>query len=167
MGFIPVANLTGGGEYIRTHIHAAGDNVAVGKYDLVTPTGAADTVEQYDDNDPVMGVALNYVALSTLGDVSVFHVNHTTLLEGQEDSVGGAIAVVSEGLNCNVIVAAASTTTGLSQMMIDSSGAATTATLALRLQRPVPRPGNVVTDNYCRWFVTLNELHIAEGKAGI
>ena len=137
-GFIPVANLTGGGAYIQTQTHPATDSTAIGKYDFVTPTGTANTVEQYDNADPVWGVALNYVALSVAGDVSVMHINHTSLLEAQEDSTGGAIAAASEGLNCAVIVAAANTTTGLSQMEIDSSEVATTSSLALRLIRPAP-----------------------------
>lgn len=166
-GFRPVANLRGGGEYIRTHIHAAADGVAIGKWDLVTPTGAADTVEQYDSTDAVMGVALNYVAASTLGNVSVVYVNHTTILEAQEDSDAGAIAAASEGLNCDVIVAAANTTTGISAMELNSNTAATTATLDMRLLQPSPRVGNVVASNFAKWFCSPLILHIAEGKAGI
>lgn len=165
-GFKYVANLTGGGEYIEKMIHAAADGVAIGRGDLVTPTGAARTVEQYDNNDPVWGLSLSYVALSTLGNPDVIHLNHTSVLEVQEDSDGGAIAAASEGLNAPVIVGAANTTTGLSIMEIDSSGAATTATLGLRLLRPIPRPGNTVASANCRWFVTPLELDIAEGKAG-
>lgn len=166
-GFTPVANLTGGGEYIRTSIHAAGDNVAVGRFDFVTPTGAVNTVEQYDHADAVLGVALNYVPLSVLGNVSVYHINHTTIFEAEEDSVGGNIAAASEGLNCDVIVAAANTTTGLSQMMIDSSQVATSNTLDLRLHMPVRRPGNTIPTASGRWFCSALILHIAEAKAGI
>jgi len=169
-GFKPVANLMGGGEYIEKMTHASGDNVAVGRFDLVTPTGAARTIEQYDNNDPVWGIALNYVALSTLGYPDVIHLNHTSILEAQEDSGGGAsdfIAAASEGLNAQIVVAAANTTTGLSQMEIDSNTAATTNTLALRLLRPIPRPGNTVAAVNCRWFVTPLELDIAEAKAGV
>jgi len=166
-GFIPVANLMGSGERIETMVHAAGDNVAVGRFDFVTPTGALRTIEQYDNADPVWGVGLGYVVLSVLGDVNVMHLNHTSLLEAQEDSVGGAIAAASEGLNAEVVVAAANTVTGLSQMTLDSSTVATTTSFAVRLLRPVPRIGNTVASNYCRWFVTPLELSIAEAKAGI
>ncbi len=165
-GFTYVANLTGGGEYIRSMTHAAGDNVAIGRGDLVTPTGAADTVEQYDNNDPVWGLSLSYVALSVLGYPDVIHLNHTSLLEVQEDSDGGSIAAASEGLNAEVIVGAANTTTGRSIMEIDSSSAATTSTLALRLYRPNPRVGNTVASANASWFVTPLELSIAEAKAG-
>ena len=166
-GFRYAANLTGGGEYIRTMIHAAADNVAIGRGDFVTPTGAANTVEQYDNNDPVWGLALNYVALSTLGNVSTIHLNHTSLLSAQEDSDGGAIAAASEGLNAPVVVGAANTTTGLSIMEIDSSLVATTSSLGLRLYRPAPFVGNTVAQNNCIWFVTPLELDIAEAKAGV
>lgn len=169
-GFIYVANLTGGGEYIEHMTHALADTVAIGRGDLVTPTGAARTVEQYDNNDPVWGLSLSYVALSTLGYPDVIHLNHTSVLEAQEDSGGGAadfIAAADQGLNAQIVVAAANTTTGLSNMEVDSNTAATTTTLALRLLRPVPRPGNTVAAINCRWFVTPLELDIAEAKAGI
>lgn len=166
-GFTYVFNLTGGGEYIQKMTHAAADNVAVGRGDLVTPTGAVNTVEQYDNADPVWGLSLNYVALSVLGYPDVVFLNHTSVMEAEEDSVGGSIAAVSEGLNAEVVVAAANTTTGLSQMTLDSSTVATTNTFALRLFRPVRRPGNTVATANSRWFVTPLELDIAEAKAGI
>ena len=166
MGFRPIANLTGGDGSLRAMSHPAADGTAIGKWDFVNITGAADVVEQYDNNDPVRGVSLSYVAASTLGQVDVHHINHTTVMECQEDSVGGAIAAASEGLNCQVIVAAANTTTGISAMEADSSTVATTTTLALRLLQPSPRIGNTVASAYCKWYVTALELDIAEAKAG-
>ena len=166
-GFSYIANLTGGGERLRTMIHAAADSVAIGRGDLVTVTGAADTVEQYDNNDSVTGLALNYVALSVLGDVHVVFLNHTSVLEAQEDSAGGDIAAASEGLNVEVLVGAASTTTGLSIMELDSSTAATTNTLACRLWMPNPRVGNRVADTNASWWVTPLELDLAEAKVGV
>ena len=165
-GFRYAGNLTGGGVVLQTMTHAAADNVAIGRGDFVTPTGAARTVEQYDNNDPVWGLALGFVALSTLGTMSVAHLNHTSLLEAQEDSVGGNIAAASEGLNIQIIIAAPSTTTGLSLMSLDSSTAATTATIAARLLRPSGRIGNIVAETGAHWLVTPLELDIAEGKAG-
>lgn len=166
-GFRYIQNLTGGDERLRTFIHAAADGVAIGRGDLVTVTGAADTVEQYDNNDPIHALALNYVALSVLGDVSCVFLNHTSVMECQEDSDGGSIAAASEALNAGVIVGAANTTTGLSIMEIDSSSAATTATLGLRLLQPSPRVGNTVATSNAIWYVSPLELNIAEGKAGV
>lgn len=166
-GFRYISNLTGGAERLRTFIHAAADTVAIGRGDLVTVTGAADTVEQYDNNDPVHALALNFVAASALGDVSCVFLNHTSVLEAQEDSVGNSIAAASEGLNVGVTVAAANATTGLSAMEIDSNTAATTSTLALRLLQPSPRVGNTVATSNALWFVSPLELNIAEAKAGV
>lgn len=169
-GFRPVANLLGGGEYIRTYIHPATDGTAIGKWDLVTTTGAADTVEQFDAGDPILGVALNYTALSvasgSLG-VPVMYTNYWTVLEAQEDSDGGSIAAASEGLNCTVIVAAANTTTGLSQMMLDSSSVATTSTLDVRLLQPSPRVGNTVASSYCLWFCSQLDGELRQASIGI
>jgi hypothetical protein len=163
-----VNNLTGGGEYIRTMIHASGDGTAIGYGDPVTITGAADTVEQYDVNDPIHGIALNYVALSTLGNVGVVFINHTSVFEVQEDSDAGDIAAASEGLNVNFATApAANTTTGLSQFVLDSSTVATTASLNLKILAPSPRANNNAVQNYCVWLCSPNELHIADMKAGI
>jgi len=73
----------------------------------------------------------------------------------QEDSEGGAMAITAAGTNANVIVAAGNTTTGLSGMEIDSSTAATTNTLHLRLHYVQPEVGNKLGD-YADWVVSIN-----------
>lgn len=166
-GFRPVASLTGNGEYIRTMTHVVGDAEAIGKWDLVVPTGTADTVAQLATTQGALGVALNYVAASTAGSVGVMFVNHNTVMEAQEDSVGGNIAAASEGLNCTAITPNASTTTGLSQMSLDSSSVATTSTLDVRLLQPSPRVGNIVAEAYTLWFCSPLNTHIGQAVAGI
>ena len=51
----------------------------------------------------------------------------------KEDSVGGTLTTTAIGANAPVVIAAGSTATGNSGVMLDSSLAAATATLALRI----------------------------------
>ncbi len=73
----------------------------------------------------------------------------------QEDSEGGNIPTTAAGTNANVTVAAGNTSTGMSGMEIDSSTAATTNTLHLRLHYVEPKVGNTLGD-YADWIVSIN-----------
>ncbi len=73
----------------------------------------------------------------------------------QEDSDAGNIPITAAGTNANVIVAAGNTTTGMSGMEIDSSTAAVTNTLHLRLHYVEPKVGNTLGD-YADWIVSIN-----------
>lgn len=98
--------------------------------------------------------AANYRRASTLryGNVAW---GDDILYVMQEDSVGGAMAATAAGTNANIIVAAGSTVTGLSGMEIDSSTAATTNTLHLRLHNVKPEVGNKLGD-HADWVVSIN-----------
>jgi len=76
----------------------------------------------------------------------------------QEDSVGGSInQATMMGNNCDFTAESGSTVTGYSTMQLDSSTAANTATLAIRLVAPVPRADNDPTSTNTVWIVTLNQ----------
>lgn len=77
------------------------------------------------------------------------------LFEIQEDSVGGALAATNIGQNADLIAGAGSTTTGQSGWMLDSSTAAVTATLQLRIVELQNRADNVI-GNYAKWLVAIN-----------
>ena len=85
----------------------------------------------------------------------------------QEDGVGGAIAAASVGLNVGLDASAGSTVTGASGMQIDSSTAATTNTLPLRLYSIVQKEDNEVGSAYARWLVTINTHQYANGSTGV
>lgn len=163
-GFRFSCQLDGGDPVLREYIHAAGDATALGRGDLVDITGAADTVAQAAAGGPFVGIVNNQAAASTLVTCPVLLLSTRTLVYAQEDSVGGAIAAASEGLNADVIVAAASN--GISQMMIDSSTAATTATLDTRLFDIFPRVGNAQGTSAV-WRVLVNDLRFGDLKAGV
>lgn len=86
------------------------------------------------------------------------------LFEIQEDSVGGALAATSVGLNADLIAASGSTTTKQSGFMLDSSTAATTATLQLRIVELQRRADNEI-GQYAKWLVAIN-LPTETGAAG-
>ncbi len=93
------------------------------------------------------------------------------IMEVEEDSVGGNIALASIGLNAGFDASVGSTVTGASGMMLDSSSVAATATLPLRLIGLVKRVDNAQGAN-ARWLVGWN-LHqfaptaVATGALGI
>lgn len=79
--------------------------------------------------------------------------------EIQEDSDGGAVAVGSVGLNANFIIGTGSTTTGVSATELDSSTAATTATLDMRILGIKQAPDNEVGTNAVWRVRLLNHPH--------
>jgi len=73
----------------------------------------------------------------------------------QEDSDGGALAVTDIGLNADIVVANANSTTGRSQVELDSSTAATTSTLVLNIKSLYQTDDNEVGDNAV-WLCGFN-----------
>jgi hypothetical protein len=75
--------------------------------------------------------------------------------EIQEDSVGGALAATAAGLNANLVAGTGSTVTGWSGWQLQSSSAAVTATLQLRIMRLTQKTGNAIGAN-AKWLVRNN-----------
>lgn len=111
--------------------------------------------------DPAVGItrdSLRYHAASTAGYVLVAD-DPDLLFEAQEDGVGGAMDAGAAGRNVEFIVAAGSTFTGQSGVMLDSNTLATTNTLSLRVVAPVVRPDNDPTLTNAKWLVSINLHH--------
>ncbi len=87
-----------------------------------------------------------------------------TIFEIQEDSVGGFIAATNIALNHNLVSGTAGP--ALSGWMLDSSGAATTATLQAKILQAAPRSGNTAFADYCKWWVIINNHAYRIGQAG-
>jgi hypothetical protein len=104
-----------------------------------------------------------YLPASTDGYVLVAD-DPNILFEIQEDSVGGALAVTNIGQNCDLIAAAGSAYTGYSGWMLDSSTAATGATLQVRIIELQHRADNDIGTN-AKWLVAIN-LPTETGAAG-
>ena len=176
-GFTPVGTLNGSDYHgkLRRVSFAAADSVACFIGDLVKLTANADAagttpvVAQSGVGDISVGVlvslepdttdegslsAANYRVASTLryGQVAF---GSDVLYSIQEDSVGNNMPITDAGLNADVIIAAGNTTTGASGMEIDSTTAATTNTLALRLHHVENKLGNKLGD-HANWIVSIN-----------
>jgi hypothetical protein len=147
------------------------DNTAVYVGDPVKLAGSAKASSTNVMVGVVVGVepetadSLRYRAASTGRYVFVAD-DPELLFEIQEDSVGGALAATSVGLNANFADAGGSTVTGFSGLEIDSSTAATTATLDFQLVRMVDREDNAIGDN-AKWLVKLNNHQFVDGTTGV
>jgi hypothetical protein len=106
---------------------------------------------------------LGYGAASTIRYPLVAH-GQDILFEIQEDGVGGAIAAADISLNADIIVAAGSTITRKSGVMLDTSTKNTTATLGLRIRGIAQRPDNALDTN-AKVLVSLNDTTESPGTA--
>jgi len=124
---------------------------------------AADTVlgKQGDhflsnDRPTLSGVNSKSIPANTVGTVLVC-VAPDVLLEAQEDGLVDPLELADVGQNVEIIGGGPDATTGVSNMMIDSTSHAITNTLPLRLVGLVQRPDNeYITGGqaYTRWLVT-------------
>lgn len=179
------------GETVKC-IHLAGDSVLLGKGDAVKlVTGSTSigngpivqAVARADSGDRVFGVVVGvsqievvsglnldrtYCPASTAMYVDVKPVRTSDEFEIQEDAVGGAVASTSVGNNINMVVADASTTTGMSGTMADSSTAATTNTLDLCIRGFSQRVGNVPGDSAgAVLVVSFNKVASVDQATGV
>ena len=165
----------------RRYYHPAADSVALFIGDPVIIAGSADgdgtptaTRATAASAGRITGVVVGFEPNATINAVgygagsSAFYVlvadDPALLFEIQEDSVGGALAATSVGLNADLIAASGSAATKMSGFMLDSSTAATTATLQLRIVQLEQRADNVIGAT-AKWLVAIN-LPTETGAAG-
>lgn len=121
--------------------------------------------------DPVEGAgaggrdSTTYRAASTARYVWVAD-DPDLVFEMQEDGVGGALAATNIGQNIDLIAGTGSTVTGLSAFQADSSTAATTNTLQLRLIGFAQKIGNEPGNANAKVEVVIN-LHQFRNITGI
>lgn len=184
-GLVPVDG-TGGAHCISTnpYVFPATDGTAVAVGDPVKIAGSADaetgypTIARATAGDACCGVVVGFLADKSYEDqthrsastrrIAIVADSPEQLFSVQEDSVGGALAVTNVGQNADMVFAAVATATGLSGVELDSSTAATTATLVLKVLRLDPVTNNAVGDN-ARWIVKINNHQFGShtGTAGV
>jgi hypothetical protein len=186
-GFTPIGTLSGADYHgkMRRVAFAAGDAVAAFVGDLVKLTGTVDAtgkipvVAQSAAGDASIGVlvSLDFDATDegnlmtpltrAASTARTGHVlfGQDVLYKIQEDSVGNDIEITEAGLNCNVIVATGSDVTG-SAMELDSTSAAGTSTLNVRLHHVYDSPDNALGTN-AEWVVSINASQEALNQTGI
>jgi hypothetical protein len=161
MFYVPSSN--GTALYVGDPVKLAGSADAAGVAS-VTHCAATDTI-----TGVVVGFAdatsmsAGYGAASTIRYPLVAH-GQDILFEIQEDGVGGAIAAADIGLNADIIVAAGSSYSKKSGVMLDTSTKNTTATLGLRIRGIAQRPDNALDTN-AKVLVSLNDTTETPGTA--
>ncbi len=156
----------------RRYFHPATDGTALYVGDPVIIAGSADS-----DGVPtatrataagagrITGVVVGFEPNATLNAVgygaasTAFYVlvadDPALLFEIQEDAVGGALAATSVGLNADLVAGSGNNSTRLSGFQLDSSTAATTATLQLRIVGFAQRVDNEIGAN-AKMLVAIN-----------
>ena len=161
--------------YHQTMVEHTGAAVATKYGNMVAvaaeETGAANSIlgsvlAIFDHNmNPTKYIAAGETGDSTVAGYVLVADHPEQLYIAQEDSDGGSIALASAGLNVDMVGTSGDTDTGLSSMELDSSTAAGTATLALKLI--APHPDDTAASANCRWIVQVNAGFYAKNTAGI
>lgn len=177
-GFRPVATLSGGPGHTARYSAPASYATAIGKGDLTLITGAVNDatdfgggkslaeVNQAAATDVTNGAALNGRAASLLRSVFVEE-DPGALFLGTASGAANALAVAGSQLKADWIVAAADTSTLLSNYLINGGAEAGTNTLGLRLIRPIPFAGDDDTLAQPRWLVQISRHRYVDQIAGI
>jgi len=100
-------------------------------------------------------VSLGYGAASTLR-IALVADAPDLLFEVQEDAVGGAIAIASIGLNCNLVSGAGSAYVKKSGWMLDSNTVASDATYQVTIRGLMERDDNEPATDYAKYLVSIN-----------
>jgi hypothetical protein len=184
-GLVPVRSVngqpyTGGGNIYSV---AAGDGTLLGLGDLVKLAGTGQTINDnaYADvvraatGDVFVGVVVSVIPVTR--DSTVYREASTQrllevcddpnmLFEVQEGGGGTAMAINDLGLNANIVVANANTTTGWSGTLLDNSTPpATTNTFDLKVVGFVNKANNAVGAS-AKWLVRINRHLYANQVAG-
>lgn len=179
-GFKPVRHANGtpyNGAFERM---ISNENLFIG--DLVEPVttgialgnGGYQEVARAETGDPIVGVvvgwepnpadlSLLYHAASATRAVYIARTDDL-ILEAQNDA---AMSHTDVGLNVDFVVAAGSTTTGLSNMEVNAATEATTNTLDLRIVGFVDSPDNEATSANAKMLVRVNRSWQANQIAGV
>jgi hypothetical protein len=182
-GLVPVRRFSGGSYNNALRRYSAPSSYATSLFvgDPVVKTGTADANGYPEVNaataggnitgvvvgfEDVASMTLGYGAASTTRAVLVAD-DPELLFEIQEDAVGGALAVTGIGLNADLIAAAGSTTNKTSGWMLDTSTAATTATLQVKIVEFQHRADNEVASAGAKVLVKINKHTELAGVAGI
>lgn len=172
---------------VRKYVVPAADGTALFIGDAVKTYGTADattglsTVIQAAAGDAIRGVVVGFDPVDgvTIANTNlsrtyrlastrmVVHVNDDpyTIFEIQEDGEVATLALADMGENADLIVAAGSTSTGLSGMELDSSTHNTTSA-QLRTIDFVQRPDNVPASQWAKVRVIINE-HELKSTTGV
>lgn len=158
---VPASNTTP--LYVGDPVLITGTGDSMGYPDVaITTAGGRITgsVQGFRPNSPFPG---KFLPAGVEGYVLVGD-DPNALYEVQEDAIGGALTEAAIGLNANLIPGPGNGFTGQSGWLLDSSTAATTATLQVRIVELQHRADNEKGIN-AKWLVAIN-LPTETGAAG-
>lgn len=182
-GLIPVRSFARSGfaNALRRYSVPASYATALFVGDPVIKTGTADALGYSEVNAAANGgfitgvvvgfedpasMLLGYGAASTIRAVLVDD-DPESLFEIQEDAVGGALPLASVGMNADLISAAGSTYSRASGWQLDSSTAAVTATLQVKIVEFQHREDNEIATANAKILVKINKHTELAGVVGI
>lgn len=157
------------------------DGTALYIGDPVVKAGSADsagiaTVTRASAGGPITGVVVGFVPDGTTDMVGyraastnayvLACTNPDVLYEIQEDSGGAALAAADIGLNASVVAGTGNAYTRRSGFELDSSTAASTDTLELKIMGLVPRADNAIGAN-AKVLVKINDHTDSNATAGV
>lgn len=120
------------------------------------------------DTSGLISEGTKYRVTATARNFAVRVADNLSVFEIQEDNVGGNLANTSIGLFANLIVSNCDTTSGLSNMKIDSgSGIATAGAGQLRIVGFSQRGDNDITTTNGKWLVCVALSQVADGVGGV
>lgn len=184
-GLRPVRYLSGApyNGAVNTYATAAGDGTAIYIGDPVIASGTSQTingniyadVDQAATGDVITGVVVGVIPITD--ESTIYRAGSTQRLllvaddpnlifEIQEVSGGTPLAANDISLNANFVVAAGSTTTGLSGVELNNATEADTNTLDLKIVGFVNRVDNAIGE-HAKWLVRINRHRYANQVAGI
>lgn len=125
----------------------------------------------FDENmDPTRYIAAGATGDGTIAGYVLVADHPQQMFIAQEDADGNAIDLVEGSMNADIIsvaLCAGDTTTGISTQEIDSSTAATTAALNVKLYQPHPDDTPANDSYHCRYICTINEHYWGDTIAGV
>ena len=139
---------------VVTQATAGGSNYITGAFIGVVNNGGLLTI-------PLLQSTPVYLPVSTAAYVAV--TDDPYLLYWVQEN--GAMVAGAGGRNANLVSGSGSTVTGLSGWQLNSSTLATTATLQMRILRPLQQSDNAVGTN-AKWLTRIN-LHTVLNTTGI
>lgn len=130
-----------------------------------TPIGVFVGVSYTDPNTNQKTFSQTYPASTVASDISAYVVDDPYLeMQMQGDA---SLAQTTLGNNVAVVQTAGSTTIGRSKNAVDSSTAATTNTLPLRIMEFVDGPDSSVGDSFTDVIVKFNAGHQLDNTTGV
>lgn len=156
-------------------VYAAGETGMIGACVAVLPATATTVLGKLGDNmlsntEPTLSGAAVRNSAANATDIILVTTGAEVIYEMQEDGLVDPLELADVGANVEIINAGVDSTSGNSQMMLDSSSHAATNTLPLQILGLAQRPDNEYIAGgqaYTRWLVVPANHHYRGLSVGL